>query len=86
MRVSRLSELQGYIDQLQAWIAYFLNQNRCMVASDVGQNQLIGKVGHLGTLSSRGALSEKVLTEADQWNGRVPHHNIFCLIFCTSTY
>ena len=50
MRVSRLSELQGYIDQLQAWIAYFLNQNRCMVASDVGQNQLIGKVIAIPTI------------------------------------
>ena len=64
MRVSRLSELQGYIDQLQAWIAYFLNQNRCMVASDVGQNQLIGKVGHLGTTIRRVAAAQGFIRES----------------------
>ena len=37
-------ELNSKIRQLQNWMAQFFNKNRRMIASDVGNNKLIGKV------------------------------------------
>ena len=44
VRRSAISESRLQVTQLQTWISHFLEQNKCMTASDAGQNILIGRV------------------------------------------
>lgn len=44
LRVSELTERGPLVGKLQVWIAYFLEQNQCMIASHIGQNILIENV------------------------------------------
>ena len=40
-----MKELVAIFPVLRDWIAEFLSENKCMIASDIGHNMLIEQVG-----------------------------------------